>query len=69
MRESTGTGHTAGDHVHVRAILSAVFIVVLVYVLVLGQPFRFRRSGHVHTGGERFFGVNGNVTSFGRVTP
>ena len=25
--------------------------------------------GRVHTGGERFFGVNGDVTSFGRVTP
>ena len=43
MRESTGTGHTAGDHVLVTAILSAIFIVVLVYLLVLGQPFRFRR--------------------------
>ena len=42
MRESTGTGHTAGDHVLVTAILSAIFIVVLVYLLVLGQPFRFR---------------------------
>ena len=43
MRESTGTGHTAGDHVLVTAILSAIFIVALVYLLVLGQPFRFRR--------------------------
>ena len=43
MRESTGTGHTAGDHVLVTAILSAILIVVLVYLLVLGQPFRFRR--------------------------
>ena len=43
MRESTGTGHTAGDHVLVTAILSAIFIVILVYLLVLGQPFRFRR--------------------------
>ena len=42
MRESTGTGNTEGDHVLVTAILSAVFIVVLVYLLVLGQPFRFR---------------------------
>ena len=42
MRESTGMGHTAGDHVLVTAILSAIFIVVLVYLLVLGQPFRFR---------------------------
>ena len=42
MRENTGTGHTAGDHVLVMAILSAVFIVVLVYLLVRGQPFRFR---------------------------
>ena len=25
--------------------------------------------GRVHTGGERFFGVNGDVTSFDRVTP
>ena len=25
--------------------------------------------GRVHTGGERFFGVNGDVASFGRVTP
>ena len=32
MRESTGTGHTAGDHVLVTAILSANFIVVLVYL-------------------------------------
>ena len=38
MRESTGTGHTAGDHVLVTAVLSAIFIVVLVYLLVLGQP-------------------------------
>ena len=45
MQESTGRGHTAGDHVFVTAIsiLSAIFIVVLVYLLVLGQPFRFRR--------------------------
>ena len=43
MRESTGTGHTAGDHVLVTAILCAIFIVALVYLLVLGQPFRFRR--------------------------
>ena len=43
MRESTGTGHTEGDHVLVTSILSAVFIVVLVYLLVLRQPFRFRR--------------------------
>ena len=43
MRESTGTGHTAGDHVLVTAILSAILIVVLVYLLVLGHPFRFRR--------------------------
>ena len=43
MWESTGTGHTEGDHVLVTAILSAIFIVVLVYLLVLGQPFRFRR--------------------------
>ena len=42
MRENTGTGHTAGDHVLITAILSAIFIVVLVYLLVLGQPFRFR---------------------------
>ena len=42
MRESTGTGHTAGDHVLVTAILSAIFIVALVYLFVLGQPFRFR---------------------------
>ena len=49
-RESTGDDagehwgrvHTAGDHVLVTAILSAIFIVVLVYLLVLGQPFRFR---------------------------
>ena len=25
--------------------------------------------GCVHTGGERFFGVNGDVTSYGRLTP
>ena len=43
MRDNTGTGHTAGDHVLVTAILSAIFIVALVYLLVLGQPFRFRR--------------------------
>ena len=43
MRDYTGTGHTAGDHVLVTAILSAIFIVTLVYLLVLGQPFRFRR--------------------------
>ena len=43
MRESTGTGHTEGDHVLVTAILSAIFIVVLVYLLVIGQPFSFRR--------------------------
>ena len=43
MRDNTGTGHTAGDHVLVTAILSAIFIVTLVYLLVLGQPFRFRR--------------------------
>ena len=42
MRDNTGTGHTAGDHVLVTAILPAIFIVALVY-LVLGQPFRFRR--------------------------
>ena len=27
-----------------------------------------RPLGRVHTGGERFFGVNGDVTSFDRVT-
>ena len=43
MQESTGTGHTAGDYVLVTAILSAIFIGVLVFLLVLGQPFRFRR--------------------------
>ena len=43
MRDNTGTGHTASDHVLVTAILSAVFIVALVYLLVPGQPFRFRR--------------------------
>ena len=45
MQESTGTGHTAVDRIFVTAIsiLSAIFIVVLVYMLVLGQPFRFRR--------------------------
>ena len=42
-RESHGTGHTAGDHVLVKAFLAANFIVVLVYLLVLGQLFRFRR--------------------------
>ena len=25
--------------------------------------------GRIHTGGERFFGVNGDVTSLGCVTP
>ena len=49
MRESTGTGHTAGDHVLVTAILSAIFIVVLVYLLGLGQPFRFRHLERVGT--------------------
>ena len=49
MRESTGMGHTAGDHILVTAILSAIFIVVLVYLLVLGQPFRFRRSERAGT--------------------
>ena len=43
MRDNTGTSHTAGDHVLVTAILSAIFIVALVYSLVLEQPFRFRR--------------------------
>ena len=41
-RDNTGTGHTAGDHFLVTAILSAIFIVALIYLLVLGQPFRFR---------------------------
>ena len=49
MRESTETGLTAGDHVLVTAILSAVFIVALVYLLVLGQPFRFRRLERART--------------------
>ena len=48
-RENTGTGHTAGDYVLVTAILSAVFVVVLVYLLVLGQPFRFRRLKRART--------------------
>ena len=43
MQESTGTGHTEDDHVLVTAILSAIFILVLLYLLVVGQPFRFRR--------------------------
>ena len=49
MRESTGTGHTAGDHVLVTAILSAIFIVVLVNLLVLGKPFKFRRLERAET--------------------
>ena len=44
MRESIGTGHTAGDHVLVTAILSAIFIVVLIYLLVLGQIQALRAS-------------------------
>ena len=43
IQDNTGTGHTASDHVLVTAILSAIFIVALAYLLVLGQPFRFRR--------------------------
>ena len=42
MQDNTGMGHAAGDHVLVTAILSAIFIVTLVYLVVLGPAVQIQ---------------------------